>query len=128
MITNKIKQFYRLFGQEEGSALRTFQRYFPEPYTLNEITHDTAEDFASHNEVANQALLIGVEIGKAVAFQKRPILLNAKYSTKMGIFAQKKNRSFSSRTAMLGAFGCTAKCYWLGNCFCWYCESRASIT
>lgn len=90
MITNKIKQFYRLFGQEEGSALRTFQRYFPEPYTLNEITHDTAEDFASHNEVANQALLIGVEIGKAVAFQKRPILLNAKYSTKMGIFAQKK--------------------------------------
>lgn len=90
MITKKIKQFYRLFGQDENHALRNFQRYFPEPYTLNEITHDTAEDFVSHNEVANQALLIGVEIGKAVAFQKRQVLLNAKYSTKMGTFAQKK--------------------------------------
>ncbi|WP_420704524.1 JAB domain-containing protein, partial [Leuconostoc mesenteroides] len=74
----------------EKKDIRIFQRYFPNNYNLNELTNDIVEDFLSHNPIANEALLLGIEIGKHVAHQRRPQLLNAKYSAEIGRFAQQQ--------------------------------------
>ncbi|MDN6081944.1 MAG: JAB domain-containing protein [Leuconostoc sp.] len=75
---------------KEKKDIRIFQRYFPNNYNLNELTNDIVEDFLSHNPIANEVLLLGIEVGKHVAHQRRPQLLNAKYSAEIGRFAQQQ--------------------------------------
>lgn len=90
MVKEKVEKFYNLLGYKEKKDIRIFQRYFPNNYNLNELTNDMVEDFLSHNPIANEALLLGIEIGKHVAHQRRPQLLNAKYSAEIGRFSQQQ--------------------------------------
>lgn len=86
----QIKSFYTALGQNDDEALQTFRHYFPNDYDLNEVTHDMASDFISHNPSFNHALLIGVNIGKSVATAVRPKLLSAKFSEEIGYYAQRQ--------------------------------------
>mgnify|MGYP003365979407 FL=1 len=90
MVKEKVEKFYNVLGYKEKKDIRIFQRYFPNNYNLNELTNDIVEDFLSHNPIANEALLLGIEIGKHVAHQRRPQLLNAKYSAEIDRFAQQQ--------------------------------------
>lgn len=90
MVKEKVEKFYNVLGYKEKKDIRIFQRYFPNNYNLNELTNDIVEDFLSHDPIANEALLLGIEIGKHVAHQRRPQLLNAKYSAAIGRFAQQQ--------------------------------------
>lgn len=90
MVKEKVEKFYNVLGYKEKKDIRIFQRYFPNNYNLNELTNDIVEDFLSHNPIANEGLLLGIEIGKHVAHQRRPQLLNAKYSAEISRFAQQQ--------------------------------------
>ncbi|GMA69475.1 hypothetical protein GCM10025879_07210 [Leuconostoc litchii] len=95
MVKEKVQKFYDILGYDNQENMHTFQCYFPNNYDLNELTHDVAEDFVSHNPVVNEALLLGIEIGKQVACQRRPQILNAKYSAEIGRFAQREMGSLT---------------------------------